>query len=892
MATAFDDLLIGGEGADFLQGLSGNDTLQGLTGNDLMYGGADDDSLLGDDGVDQLYGGSGRDTLYAGAGNDRVDGGSGNDSLFGEDGNDNLLGGDGNDTMDGGTGADTIHGGSGDDTIFDSGLSLSVSISGDEGNDAIFASASAGGVVDAGIGDDLFVGTGSLETWTDSPNTIVYGGDGNDTLRAVSRYAVLWNDGSFGDLYGGNGDDAIVVDRFTDDQFHNGRFWEGTIYGGAGHDTFYLDSSLRQIAYYDGADLFDWTKIIGFEEIIVRGIQADGLGTEQVILTDANIGETGEMTVRTAGSELASDSLFWGNTSQHYDTQSLHVDGSAVTTGHLTFDGMIAWGSVLIGGQLSDTIAGRGTLTGNSGDDSITGYGDSDVLSGGEGNDSLTAFPDGATAIYGGAGDDALTVGVGTKFTAYLDGGDGNDSVLAGDGADTILGGDGNDSINAGEGTNAISGGLGDDTITGGNGTDTVQYSGNMADYTITQDIDHLIVTGAEGTDLLYLINLITFADQTYEVPIPGIIRIGTGDPDYIDGSDGPDSLSGGAGNDTLLGGLGNDTLVGGAGRDSLDGGAGIDTASYVDAASGINANLATGRATGGGPVAALGIMAYRGIAAQGDRLTLIDNLLGSAFDDTLTGSRDANALEGGAGNDTLLGGLGKDTLLGGAGIDALFGGTGADSLNGGDGKDWLFGGAGNDVYVVSAPGDLLFETTTASSGIDAGGNDLVQSAITFSLDASEGRRFIEDLLLTGTANTKAIGNALDNHLTGNGGNNTLDGGSGDDILSGGLGRDRFVFSTMLGSDNVDQIQDFNAAADRMLLDSAIFLGLVAGRMPGWSLAKNLDGDAKDTTDRILYETDTGWLYFDSDGTGAAEKVHFATVSSGLALSAFDFIVF
>ncbi len=890
MATAFDDLLIGGEGADFLQGLSGNDTLEGLTGNDLIYGGADDDSLLGADGLDQLYGGSGRDTLYAGAGNDRVDGGSGDDLLYGDngddtlsggigsdvidggDGNDSMIGGDGNDTIDGSVGADTVHGGLGDDTIYDSDPlahnadpTSAIAIFGEAGNDRIIVAANAGGVLDGGAGDDLLVSyVKSVYNFfaLGSSLAINYGGDGNDTIHADY----------FSGIYGGAGDDVVVVDVSWDGQY-SGVDWQGALDGGDGHDTFYLDST----EYAQPTD-FQWSGLHGFEEIVLRGLGTDNQG-ERVILTDANIGETGSLTVRTAGKELASDGYFPTSGYDKIYFRTAYIDGSAVTVGHLT----LKENGTLIGGAQSDTIIGEvdlqhvylhsgSALYGNAGDDSMYSIGRSSLF-GGDGNDSLFGGGDGT-------------------FGDSCFGGGGDDSIVASRGNDSISGGDGNDSIDAGEGTNAISGGLGDDTITGGNGTDTVQYSGNMADYTITQDIDHLIVTGTEGTDLLYLINLITFSDQTYEVPIPGIIRIGTGDPDYIDGSDGPDSLSGGAGNDTLLGGLGNDTLVGGAGRDSLDGGAGIDTASYVDAASGINANLATGRATGGEPVAALGIMAYRAIAAQGDRLTLIDNLLGSAFDDTLTGSRDANALEGGAGNDTFLGGLGKDTLLGGAGIDALFGGTGADSLDGGDGKDWLFGGAGNDIYVVSAPGDLLFETTTASSGIDAGGNDLVQSAITFSLDASEGRRYIEDLLLTGTANTKAIGNALDNHLTGNGGNNTLDGGLGDDILSGGLGRDRFVFSTMLGSDNVDQIQDFNAAADRMLLDSAIFRGLVAGRLPGGSLAKNLDGDAKDTTDRILYETDTGWLYFDSDGTGAAEKVHFATVSSGLALSAFDFIVF
>ena len=50
------------------------------------------------------------------------------------------------------------------------------------------------------------------------------------------------------------------------------------------------------------------------------------------------------------------------------------------------------------------------------------------------------------------------------------------------------------------------------------------------------------------------------------------------------------------------------------------------------------------------------------------DTLINIENLTGSAFNDTLTGDADANVISGLAGNDTLNGGAGDDTLDGGAG--------------------------------------------------------------------------------------------------------------------------------------------------------------------------------------------------------------------------------
>ena len=53
---------------------------------------------------------------------------------------------------------------------------------------------------------------------------------------------------------------------------------------------------------------------------------------------------------------------------------------------------------------------------------------------------------------------------------------------------------------------------------------------------------------------------------------------------------------------------------------------------------------------------------------AGSDTLTNIENLTGSAHDDTLTGDANANTLSGLAGDDTLQGGAGNDTLDGGDG--------------------------------------------------------------------------------------------------------------------------------------------------------------------------------------------------------------------------------
>ena len=119
------------------------------------------------------------------------------------------------------------------------------------------------------------------------------------------------------------------------------------------------------------------------------------------------------------------------------------------------------------------------------------------------------------------------------------------------------------------------------------------------------------------------------------------VIRGGGGN-DNIFGMVGADKLYGEAGNDTLDGGVGSDLLVGGAGADRLIGGSGSDTAAYTDSPSGVSIDLSTGLAQGG--------------EAMGDTFDSIENLRGSAFDDSLAGSDSANVIDGGQGDDVLIG--------------------------------------------------------------------------------------------------------------------------------------------------------------------------------------------------------------------------------------------
>ena len=116
---------------------------------------------------------------------------------------------------------------------------------------------------------------------------------------------------------------------------------------------------------------------------------------------------------------------------------------------------------------------------------------------------------------------------------------------------------------------------------------------------------------------------------------------------DEITGNREANWLRGGLGDDTLRGLSGDDTLEGGPGADVLEGGYGSDTASYENATAAVKVNLT------------LSVQPAGSGEATGDQLSGIENLIGSAYDDTLTGDDQPNVIEGGPGADTITGGGG-----------------------------------------------------------------------------------------------------------------------------------------------------------------------------------------------------------------------------------------
>ena len=205
------------------------------------------------------------------------------------------------------------------------------------------------------------------------------------------------------------------------------------------------------------------------------------------------------------------------------------------------------------------------------------------------------------------------------------------------------------------------------------------------------------------------------------------------------------------------------------------------------------------------------------------------DNIVGTVLDD---GTPIDDVLEGFAGADTMSGGAGDDWLLGGSGSDSLTGGTGNDTLDGQYGNDTLRGGDGNDL---------------------------------------------------------------------------IESGAGADRLTGGAGADEFHFSAddfyaqtrSLTSADADTLTDFTPGTDKLVFvafasNSFGFSGLAAARTTnggldaGAFLAGAGAAAATSASHRLIYDTTTGVLRYDADGSGAGAAVVVVTLTGAPALSAAD----
>ena len=319
-----------------------------------------------------------------------------------------------------------------------------------------------------------------------------------------------------------------------------------------------------------------------------------------------------------------------------------------------------------------------------------------------------------------------LYKGNAASFIENASGGSGNDTIIGNAASNTLFGLDGNDTLN---------GNWGADTMFGGAGNDV---------YVVDNVGDVVNETGGDGTDTVQSWISFSLADPVRAIgEIENVTLLGSG------------ALNA-TGNDlgnVLIGNSGNNILAGGAGADTLDGDAGWDTASYATSSSGVTVSLMTGTGSGGDAQGDRLLNIENLVGSNFDDTlegsTVSGSLDGGLGNDTVSFAHAASGA-GGAGvtvnlalttwQNTITGGWHQllnienvtgsafnDTLIGNFGNDIITGLGGNDTLNGNWGADSMFGGAGNDLYVVDNVGDVVNET-----GGD--GTDTVQSWISFSL--------------------------------------------------------------------------------------------------------------------------------------------------------------
>ncbi|HEY9632977.1 MAG TPA: calcium-binding protein, partial [Coleofasciculaceae cyanobacterium] len=147
----------------------------------------------------------------------------------------------------------------------------------------------------------------------------------------------------------------------------------------------------------------------------------------------------------------------------------------------------------------------------------------------------------------------------------------------------------------------------------------------------------------------------------------------------------------------------------------------------------------------------------------------------------------------------------------------------------------------------------------------------------------------LDDTLNGGAGNDTIDAGAGNDTLDGGAGNDTLIGGAGRDQLTGGAGADRFYFYTK--TEGVDTITDFNVVDDAIYISSSFGGGLTAGTAIT-TAQFTLGSSASDSSDRFIYNQNTGGLFFDADGTGSSGQIQIAQLSTGLAMTNANIVVF
>ncbi len=814
------DKMFGETGADYMQGNAGNDLLRGGQQDDVMYGNADNDEMYGDSGADFMYGGDGEDVMRGNADNDYLEGNGQHDEMYGDGGLDLLRGGDGPDTLYGNADDDYLEGNADSDTLY-----------GGPGHDDMLGGSNSPGASDSGEtlmagedGVDYMAGDNALISrpggsvggvpirhivLLDVPfldAVVVAGSSGGDIMEGGAANDVLYGQSGDDTLSGGGDDDYMEGNAGKD--ILNGDDDDDDLTGGSGHDNGGAGGASRSLANVNDDN-------IGGAGDTLNG----GAGVDFMAGDNANVTRNSPRLIVLYNVDFADDALT--------------VDGA---------------------------LSGDDTLNGDADDDVMYGQGDNDTLNGGAGDDYLEGNS-GVDLLHGDADEDDLIGGSGhdnggpggtlRELRNVLDLGD----TLHGDGGvDYLLGDNGN--ITRPGGLNAFNGStqrvvvLYDVELAGGPAI-SPDVSGNDAMF------------GGDGDDVL-------FGQGKGET-----VMHGDAGADYLEGNHGADLLYGDAGEDDLIGGGSADDGVIDADRvgnglvddgDTIYGDDGdIQTVDDGDVIAGDNARITratnalgqwepdpnTGDAARqvmlfdvekvGGPSVAPATSGSDLLYGEGGRdfmfgqgNTDVDADGDSHFNedpaDTLDNDHDGLTDENGGG-DEMHGGADDDYLEGNHGSDWMFGDDGEDDLLGGSSAgDGLIGGGvpptnlldGDDVMDGGLDDDAMIgDNGTITRATNAGGLwvrllgfgfDQVVRQVSVSPTPESGGAFGNDFML---------GNDGHDDMYGQQGHDYMEGNAGEDAMLGDLG---LITNNLMG-DGIDDPQlDWFIEPREPFIDDTIFV--------------------------------------------------------------------
>jgi len=878
IGSDFDDTIIGIESGSFMGflGGAGDDTLIGNIGFDTVHyfessEGINLDLNIQDGVTGQFISASqGTDTLQ---GMDDVVASSHADVVIGNAGNNHIRGFGGDDTLDGGAGIDTIG-------FYQAEEGVTVDLNIQDGITSQFISASRGTNVLSGFeninasffGDTLignadanvFFGLDGDDTLTgNAGNDFLNGDAGNDTAvfsGVRGDYSVIDNGGgnvTITDLNAADGDDGsdfvsnVEFFEFSDQTVSLTQLLNpglNTIVGTNGDDSLVGTAGADLIQGLDGIDTLSG---LGGDDIIEGGagnnLMNGGTGNDTIVGggTGFSAGTNAEADFNQADYQDSTGSI----------TVTISSSSSVVGDASVGSDTLVFVESV-IGSNFNDTFVADNSFAGQYGNfNNFQGMDGDDIITGNDRTRTDYSLADDGVTVdlilgtaFGTTVGDTANVGTDTLINIHRVSGSQFDDVISG----TDFGG-----------FEQFRGRGGNDIIDGRGGDfDQADYADapgtvivNLSSVTQFGVASGMAQDGHGSTDTLLNIEQVRGSRDADDILIAsdnGNRLEGESGNDTLIGGLGDDQLEGDAGNDTLLGNDGRDILLGGDGDDHLDmgrggdtatGGAGNDvitggfggsgafnTASYVTASGAISVQLqgTTGTVTGD-------------VSVGTDTLTVLDRILGTAFDDTFTAngtwqgsqfgafggspSGGFNEFRGGAGNDTIIGssytriafddagpggvnvdfttgtaigdGVGTDTFIGvnqvrGSNFDdTVLGSAQDESIRMRGGNDTIDGGGGTDrLRYTSTSGDQVIDL-----GVD---NQTISVTIQDGFGGTDTVIRMEDIR-AGSGNDFLAGDINANEIRGESGNDQIFGRGGDDVLRGGNGDD-----TLSGGDGID----------------------------------------------------------------------------------------